>query len=228
MSTCYSPKMPAARPYHHGNLKQTLIDAAVALVAEVGPQGFTLREVARRAGVSHNAPYRHFQDKDELVAAVAMQGFERLTAAMKRSAARGATAPDRLRLCGRGYVSFALRWPEHFSVMFDLPSNQERYPNYATAGEEAFETLLAFIVQCQEAGALSAEDPRQLALLSWSIVHGVAKLAISHHLPFDSAGVLDFTDEASRAMLSGMGRISEDGSQNELKNDAMRNSARDI
>src|SRR5271165_6885062 len=119
--------MPSARPYHHGNLKQALIDAAVALVA-----------------------------------AVAMQGFERLTAAMKRSAARGSTAQERLRLCGRGYVSFALRWPEHFSVMFDLPSNQETYPNYAAAGEEAFETLLAFIVECQETGALSAEDPRQL------------------------------------------------------------------
>jgi AcrR family transcriptional regulator len=202
--------MQSARPYHHGNLKQALIDAAVALVAEVGPQGFTLREVARRAGVSHNAPYRHFHDKDELVAAVAMQGFERLTAAMKRSAARGSTAQERLRLCGRGYVSFALRWPEHFSVMFDLPSNQETYPDYAAAGEEAFETLLGFIVECQKTGALSAEDPRQLALLSWSIVHGVAKLAISHHLPFDSAGVLDFTDDATRAMLSGIGHTSRE------------------
>ena len=72
------------------------------------------------------------------------------------------------------------------------------------------ETLLAFIVECQKTGAWSAEDPRQLALLSWSIVHGVAKLAISHHLPFDSAGVLDFTDDASRAMLSGMANMSRE------------------
>jgi AcrR family transcriptional regulator len=205
MSTCYSrKKMPTARPYHHGQLKQALIDAAVTLVGEVGPQGFTLREVARRAGVSHNAPYRHFRDKDELVAAVAQQGFERLTVAMKRSAARGSTAPERLRLCGRGYVSFALRWPEHFSVMFELPSNQEKYPNYTAAGAEAFATLSAFIIECQETGALAAGDPRPLALLSWSMVHGVAKLAISHHLPFGASGVLDFTDNASRALLSGM------------------------
>jgi AcrR family transcriptional regulator len=206
--------MRSARPYHHGNLKQTLIDAAVALVAEVGPQGFTLREVARRAGVSHNAPYRHFHDKNELFAAVAMQGFERLTAAMKRSAARGSTPQERLRLCGRGYVSFALRWPEHFSVMFDLPSNREEYPKYAGAGEEAFETLLAFIVECQKTGAFSDEDPRRLALFSWSIVHGVAKLAISHHLPYDSVEVLDFTDAASRAMLAGMANISKDRAKN--------------
>src|SRR5260370_30053908 len=131
---------------------------------------------------------------------------------MKRSAAWGLTAQERLRLCGRGYVSFALRWPEHFSVMFDLPSNQETYPNYAAAGEEAFETLLALIVECQETGALPAEDPRQLALLSWSIVHGVAKLAISNHLPFDFAGVLDFADHASRTMLSGMAKTSRKAS----------------
>src|SRR5580700_4662434 len=102
--------MRKPKPYHHGHLREALLQAAIRLIAEVGPQGFTLREVARRAGVSHNAPYRHFHDKDELVAAVAMEGFERLTAAMKRSAARGSTAPERLRLCGHGYVSFALRW----------------------------------------------------------------------------------------------------------------------
>jgi hypothetical protein len=91
-----------------------------------------------------------------------------------------------------------------------LPSNRERYPHYAAAGEEAFETLLAFIVECQKTGAWSAEDPRQLALLSWSIVHGVAKLAISHHLPFNSAAVLDFADDATRAMLSGMANMSRE------------------
>src|SRR5580700_9985299 len=80
---CFCRLMSAERSYHHGNLKEVLLDAALALISEVGPQAFTLREVARRAGVSHNAPYRHFRDKDELLAVVAVQGFERLTAAMK-------------------------------------------------------------------------------------------------------------------------------------------------
>ncbi len=93
------PSMQPVRPYHHGKLKQELVDAAIALIAEVGPTGFTLREVARRAGVSHNAPYRHYRDRDELLAVVAMQGFERLTAAMQRSAARGSDPLERLRLC---------------------------------------------------------------------------------------------------------------------------------
>jgi AcrR family transcriptional regulator len=196
--------MKAERPYHHGNLKEALLNAALALISEVGPQAFTLREVARRAGVSHNAPYRHFRDKDELLAIVAVQGFERLTVAMKRSAARGSTAEERFRLCGRGYVSFALRWPQHFLVMFDLPSSRDKYPEYAEAGDEAFATLLAFIVEYQEAGVLSPEDPEPLALMAWSMVHGIAKLAAGRHLPFGAAGVLDFADAASRVMTAGM------------------------
>jgi len=81
--------MAAKRPYHRVNLKQSLLDAALGLLAEEGPQAFTLREVARRAGVSHNAPYRHFKDKDDLLAEVAAQGFDRLTAAMRKAMAKG-------------------------------------------------------------------------------------------------------------------------------------------
>ena len=134
-----------------------------------------------------NAPYRHFRDKDELLAAVAVQGFERLNAAMKRSAASGKTPRERFRLCGRGYLSFALRWPQHFLVMFDLPSARDKYPEYAAAGEEAFATLMKFVVECQEAGALAGGDPVPLAFMAWSMVHGIAKLELSSHLPFSRA-----------------------------------------
>ena len=203
---CLLAPMKTDRPYHHGNLKQALLNAALALISEVGPQAFTLREVARRAGVSHNAPYRHFHDKDELLAIVAVQGFERLTAAMKRAAAHGSTAAERFRLCGRGYVSFALRWPQHFLVMFDLPSSRDKYPEHAKAGDEAFATLLALIVACQEAGVLSKGNPEPLALMTWSMVHGIAKLAASRRLPFHKDGILDFADAASRVMTAGMGK----------------------
>src|SRR5579871_1734507 len=84
----YKQKMPAPRPYHHGHLKKALLDAALALIAETGARGFTLREAARRAGVSHNAPYRHFRDKDDLLAAVAADGFDRLGEAMTRAAGK--------------------------------------------------------------------------------------------------------------------------------------------
>jgi AcrR family transcriptional regulator len=197
--------MVLTRPYHHGNLKQALIDAAVALIGEVGPRGFTLREVARRASVSHNAPYRHFRDKEELLAAVAMQGFERLTRSMKRSAKNGLTAQERLRFCGRGYVGFALRWPQHFQVMFDLPSDKNRSAEYTAAGREAFATLRNLIVECQEDGIFVQGDSQRVSFIVWSMVHGVAKLAASHHLPFTSAELFQFTDTVSRVLTLGLG-----------------------
>src|ERR1017187_4433780 len=85
-----------AKPYHHANLRKTLLDAAVALIGEVGPRAFTLREVARRAGVSHNAPYRHFASKDELLVAVAAEGFERLTAVMEETMAEASSPLERV------------------------------------------------------------------------------------------------------------------------------------
>jgi len=199
--------MERPRTYHHGNLKQSLINAAVTLIGEVGPRGFTLREVARRAKVSHNAPYRHFRDKEDLLAAVGMQGFQRLTRAMKRAAKTGSTPEERLRLCGRGYVGFALRWPQHFQVMFDLPSDQDRHAEYAAAGKEAFATLLNIIIECQQSGALAERDSHSLSFIMWSMVHGIAKLAISRQLPFKNADLLEFTDTVSRVLSSALAHI---------------------
>src|SRR5262245_19733670 len=104
--------MRRRKPYHHGNLRKALLDAAIGLIAEVGPTAFTLREVARRAGVSHNAPYRHFQAKEDLMAAVATEGYRELTAAMLHAAKGQPNAVDRLKRAGLGYVTFALRRPE--------------------------------------------------------------------------------------------------------------------
>jgi len=196
--------MPPKRSYHHGNLRQTLLNAGVALIGEVGPKGFTIREVARRAGVSHNAPYRHFRDKDELLAVIAAEGFERLAVAMKRSATEGGTAIDRLRLCGCGYVDFALRWPQHFIVMFDLPSAPEDYSRRQIVGKNAFQILLDFIIDSQKEGGLPRGDPLPLALMAWSLVHGIAKLATSGHLPYTLGQTLDFTRWVSQAFASGM------------------------
>jgi hypothetical protein len=88
--------------------------------------------------------------------------------------------------------------------MFDLPSSREKYPEYAAAGQKAFETLLSYIFAGQEAGALPAEEPQLLALTAWSMMHGIAKLAISQRLPFRRAAVRDFADRAARMLLSGM------------------------
>jgi len=188
-------KMRRRKPYHHGNLREALLDAAIRLIAEVGPTAFTLREVARRAGVSHNAPYRHFRDRDELMAAVAAQGFRELTEAMVGAAARQSDPLDRLKRAGLGYVTFALRRPEHFTVMFDAPRSKRKHPDAAAAAEQAFGTLLDLVKGCQNAGRLPSGDSHQLALLAWTMVHGIAKLAITGRLPFPSSSdVLKFAE----------------------------------
>ncbi len=197
--------MKQERRYHHGNLKKALLDAAVKVIAKVGPGAFTLREVARKAKVSHNAPYRHFRDKEELLAAVAAEGFERLADSMIEAAAQASDAMGALLLSGRGYVQFALRWPEHFSVMFDQHEGFDAYPNYAASGQRAFQVLLDRIIAAQQARQLPAGDAKPLALTAWSMVHGIAKLAISGLLPFEEEDdALAFTAFATRALGQGL------------------------
>lgn len=187
------PKNP--KPYHHGNLRQTLLDAAIRLIAEVGPAAFTLREVARRAGVSHNAPYRHFHDKDDLLAAVATEGYNELTAAMTAAAASIVTPRGRLREAGLAYVAFALRRPQHFTVMFEAPPAKQQRPDAEEARKRAFTTLVIFVQQCQQSQELPPGDPLPFALLAWTWVHGIAKLAITGRLPYRSrAKILKFAE----------------------------------
>jgi AcrR family transcriptional regulator len=196
--------MTRSEPYHHVNLRQTLLDAAVTLIGEVGPRAFTLREVARRAGVSHNAPYRHFASKDELLADVAAEGFDRLTASMQRNMARSQSPLERLELSGCGYVTFALRWPQHFLIMFDLPQATNGQEKHQAAARKAFAVLQECIAAAQQSGDLPAGDPLPLAWTAWSFVHGIAKLAISGNLPLNARSTIKFTRSASHAIFSGM------------------------
>jgi len=185
--------MKKQKHYHHGNLRETLRDAAIKLIAEVGPTAFTLREVARRAGVSHNAPYRHFQDKDDLLAAVGAEGFRELKEAMLNAALQQTNALERLKRSGLAYVSFALRRPEHFTVMFDAPTPKRKSDVLAAAGKQAFDTLISFVKNCQDEGQLPPGNPLEFALLAWTMVHGIAKLATTGRLPYRSeAAILKF------------------------------------
>ncbi len=184
--------MRKKKPYHHSNLREVLLLSAVGLIAEAGPSGFTLREVARRAGVSHNAPYRHFQDRDDLLAAVAAQGYLELNHAMLEAANQ---QPEPLKRAGLAYVAFALRRPEHFTVMFETAFTKESHPEAATASELAFSTLVGLVESSQNTGEMIAGDSLQSALLAWSMVHGIAKLAITGRLPFRSkTKILEFAE----------------------------------
>src|SRR3979411_2879504 len=127
--------MRRPKPYHHGHLREALLQAAIQLIAEVGPAGFTLREVARRADVSHNAPYRHFPDREDVLAAVAAQGFRELDEAMLAALRQKRSQVGRLKRAGLAYVEFALRRPEHFTVMFDAAVSKHKTSDSAAAAE---------------------------------------------------------------------------------------------
>ena len=197
--------MRKRRSYHHGNLREALLAASLVLMRRSGSAAFTLREVARHAGVSHNAPYRHFRSKEDLLAALAAEGFDRLTESMKTAADSASGALQRFRRSGRGYVDFALHYPQHFSIMFDIAWQFDSYPETRLAGERAFGALVGYIEACQADGVLPTGDARPFALLAWSMVHGVAKLAISGRLPlWGPAEILDFTDTATAALARGL------------------------
>jgi AcrR family transcriptional regulator len=171
--------------YHHGNLRQALIDGAKALIADQGPDGFTLRELARRVGVSHNASYRHFADKEALLAAVAEQGFISLGASFAAQMQPGTSSVDTFAAAGQAYVLWALENPSSFRVMFRMTDAGERYPSLRVAGMAAFQVLLDLVTAAQAEGAVGPGDPKLLALTAWSTVHGLARLMVDGAIPLE-------------------------------------------
>ena len=164
-------------------LRDILVDAAVALIARKGPQGFSLREVARRARVSEAAPYWHFADREALLAAVAERGFEEMAKGMLEIWSREADPAERFRALGIGYVRFALAHPSYLRVMFgsEVPDKAE-HPALKAAGERTFALLVQAIAECQAAGQVRRGSPEDLAVAAWSIVHGLAALLVDGKL----------------------------------------------
>jgi AcrR family transcriptional regulator len=168
--------------YHHGDLKRALTESALGLVKEKGPKGFTLREVARRAGVSAAAPYRHFSDKAQLLAAAATLGFVQLHETLSDAAAETDDLIPQVLGMGRAYVRWAVAHPDYYQVMFGSELDKSDNPEMLTAGLRAFDDLLDAIIRCQEAKLLPAGDPREVAGPTWSLLHGIASLTIGGEL----------------------------------------------
>ena len=179
------PDESEARAYHHGDLRRVLVEAALALVTEEQDWAFSLREVARRAGVSHNAPYNHFADKDELLVAIAAAGLEMLRDRMLRAMVGLADPASELREVGRAYVRAALENPALYRLVFGpaLAGGQDRLAAAMAAGIRPREMLEQIIERGARSGAfaIAPEDSRGRAiatLAAWAAVHGLAMLAI--------------------------------------------------
>jgi AcrR family transcriptional regulator len=166
------------RGYHHGNLREALIRAALELIAKKGAAGFTFAEAARFAGVSPAAPYRHFRDRDELMASVALRGFELFEAALARAWDEGRPDPfvalDRL---GKTYLEFARAQPAYYSAMFESGIPIGANPPLREAGERAFAVLRAAAdAICAAMPAAGRPPALMVALHIWDMAHGVASL----------------------------------------------------
>lgn len=194
--------MSTSKPaYHHGDLRPALLAAAAALLAEQGVTGLSLRAVARGAGVSAMAPYRHFADKAALLAALAEDGFRRLESVL--TAAAGATAPDRLRAQGVAYVGFALAEPALFRLMFGPEiGDKAAHPGLAAAGAAAFAVLEEGVAACRPDAAPAARA--EMALACWSLAHGTAALAVDGRLPGDAARLTGLADRLGRLLIEGL------------------------
>ena len=171
------------RGYHHGNLKEALVAAACRLIAERGPAGFTLSEAARLAGVSAAAPYRHFKDRDALIAEVARRGFAAFGARLGTAWDGAEVDPMHgFSRMGEAYLAFAREEPGFYSAMFAHRGvKRERHHN---AGEGAFEHAIARVAAAKQprAGRIGL-DPRVLAYQVWALSHGIATLSAGGLLP---------------------------------------------
>jgi AcrR family transcriptional regulator len=168
------------RGYHHGNLREALVEAALALIAEKGPAGFTIAEAARLAGVSPAAPYRHFRDAEALIAEVALRGFNRLTEALTAAWNGGRPEPVRaFEALGRAYLDFARDQPAYYAAMFEARIDPQLHPGLPAASHRAFATLRAATDRLAASLPADRRPPSlMMALHIWALAHGIAALFV--------------------------------------------------
>ena len=182
--------MPTKTQYHHGDLKNALIEAGIETLSNEGLGALSLRSVARRAGVSHAAPYAHFTDKQALIAAISTEGYRKLYERVERAVS--AYAGDSRRLfveSSWAYVAFALEQPAHFKITLSGVVEKEKdYPAFVEIAQENYRQLLEIVSTCQGAGILEAGPADLMAVSVWSLIHGFASLILEGQL---SHAVLD-------------------------------------
>jgi AcrR family transcriptional regulator len=185
--------------YHHGNLKSALLKAAFKLIEKIGVEGFTLREVARKAGVSHNAPYRHFPSKESLIAELATESFRQLAEILR--AAIDAEPSGRLHAAAIAYLRFAFKNPSRFHIMFHSAFEREAYPDYVAAYKDLL-NLLSGLIEEHHDLSIPTDTVGELV---WASIHGIAELGLAGRLRQGSQPELEqLASAATSALLAGL------------------------
>jgi AcrR family transcriptional regulator len=172
------------KKYHHGDLKNALIEAGIEILAKDGLGALSLREVARQAGVSHTAPYAHYADKQALIAAIATAGYEKLYARLADVVQQNqATPAQQLVEAGWAYLEFAFEEPDHFKITFsDVVEKEKDYPAFVEISQKSFKLVVMIIEACQQTGVLPAGPSDLIAVSVWSLLHGLASLILEEQI----------------------------------------------
>lgn len=187
------------RPYHHGNLRRTVIETALAMLHEEKGWQFTLREVARRAGVSHAAPYKHFPDKAALLAELALIGFDQLRATLLAAEpAAPANLRDALLPMARAYIAFGVANPALYRLMFGADAGKPAEVHLSERALSTFAILTDFLARGQEAGLIRKQPVPGQAAACWAELHGLTMLAIDGLLLPEKVG----DDAVSAALIT--------------------------
>jgi AcrR family transcriptional regulator len=177
------PKKKRVGHYHHGDLRRALVDEALRTIQDDGVEQLTLRSVGEKLGVSRTALYRHFSDKQALLAAVGREGFRMLRRALIEASEQHGRGRQGFEAMGLAYVRFAVGHPSHYRVMFGrFIESCAKDTEFVDEAIAAFQVLVDSIVEQQQAGLVRHDDPLILARFIWSIVHGIAMLAIDGQL----------------------------------------------
>lgn len=207
---------PTRAHYHHGDLRHALLQAALKLVAKKGVEGFSLREAARAVGVSAAAAYRHFEDRSDLLAALALDGMGRLAMEMEKALARAPGAPGtparaaaELGALGAAYVEFAVANPSHFRVMFgpwcEHPDMGDLPPEALPGGRDPYQLLVDTLDGLVRAGAIAPAARQGAEIAAWASVHGLATLLVEGSIELTAAERAQAYGVVQRTLLLGLG-----------------------
>jgi AcrR family transcriptional regulator len=184
------------------NLRRAILDASLELIDRRGLGALSVREVSRRLGVTHGAPYHHFKDRGAILAALTQEGFERLEQELRAAAGRSEDPRQRFEALGRAYVAFAVAQPSYFRLMFRPElAGKGKHASIERAAQSAFGVLEEVVAECRAAGFGRGISAEALALTAWTASHGLAALCIDGQLTAESPAAL------ARMMSATVGKL---------------------
>lgn len=190
------------QPYHHGKLREALLERAMDTIEEAGVEGLSLRQLARDVNVSHGAPAKHFRDKQALIDAVALAGFESMNSLIQDAARSGNDLRNRFVSVGKSYVDFAVQHPALLTVMYSTKHHPDSSEELRNTGAQGIHVAQALIAEGQQSGALAPGNTETLAMVCFVSLHGTALLAAGGHL--DGNSVEDVVMAATDTLWAGM------------------------